>query len=370
MLETPASPSRRPDGGPRRAGVSFASSLAFERIGHAYGGMPTLRDLSLVAPAGEITCLLGPSGSGKTTLLRIAAGLEREHTGRVLVSDREIAGEARFVEPERRGISYMFQDFALFPHLSVVENAAFGLASLPRQKALEAARAALSRVGLADVADRFPDMLSGGQQQRVALARALAPRPGILLMDEPFSGLDARLRDAVRADALSILRETRATAIVVTHDADEAMRMGDRIALLRDGRLVQEGAARALYQAPVDLFTANFFSDLNVISGFVRDGVLETAIGNLADPAGLAGPVDVALRPGAFDYAPDAGLRARVVVRRFLGDTEAFTLKVEGRDEPLRATFREGTIPAGATDVGLEGRESDVLVFESARGTA
>ena len=353
-----------------RAGVSFASPLLFEGVEHAYGDQPTLRGLTLAAPAGEITCLLGPSGSGKTTLLRIAAGLERSHGGRVLVSDREVAGPTRFVEPERRGISYMFQDFALFPHMTVLQNVAFGLGSLPRARAMDAARAALSRVGLGEMADRYPDMLSGGQQQRVALARALAPRPGILLMDEPFSGLDARLRDAVRADALNILRETRATAIVVTHDAGEAMRMGDRIALLREGRLVQQGTARELYRAPVDLFTARFFSDLNVLPAIVRRGVADTPLGPLPAKGTGDGPAEIALRPGAFEIDESSALRARVVVRRFLGDVEAFTLALEGRNEPLRATFREGTIAPGATHLRLRVRAGEVLAFESPGGSA
>ena len=371
MLTDPSSDRPRLDGtAPRRAGVSFASSLGFEGVTHAYGAKPTLRDVTLTAPAGEITCLLGPSGSGKTTLLRIAAGLEREHGGRIVVSDREVAGPERFLEPERRGIAYMFQDFALFPHLSVLENVTFGLASLPRRRAREAAVAALSRVGLSDVLDRFPDMLSGGQQQRVALARALAPRPGILLMDEPFSGLDTRLRDAVRADTLRILRETSATAIVVTHDADEAMRMGDRIALLREGRLVQDGTARDLYRAPVDLFTARFFSDLNVLEGIAGAGVADTPLGRVPAASVRDGPVEVALRPGAFVEDPEGPIRARILVRRFLGDVEAFTLALEGRDETLRVAFREGTVPAGASHLGLRVREDDVLVFESTRGTA
>ena len=223
------------DNSRRTAGVTFAARLSFEDIRHGYHGRETLRGVSLTAEPGEVLCLLGPSGSGKTTLLRIAAGIEAQLSGRLLLNDREVAGPSVFVPPEQRGIGLMFQDFALFPHISVVENVRFGLTAMPAREGISEAMAALERVGLAHCAQKYPHALSGGEQQRVALARALAPRPGVLLMDEPFSGLDSRLKDTVRADTLAILRETRATAVVVTHDAEEAMRMADRIALLRDG---------------------------------------------------------------------------------------------------------------------------------------
>ena len=233
------------------AGVSFAAKLAFENISHSFGpDAETLNDVTLTAEPGEVLCLLGPSGSGKTTLLRIAAGIEIQRAGRVLLNDREIAGPAVFVPPEQRSIGLVFQDFALFPHLSILDNVRFGLTALSREEARREAMISLERVGLQSYASSYPHVLSGGEQQRVALARALAPRPAVLLMDEPFSGLDSRLKDSVRAETLSILRQSRATAIVVTHDAEEAMRMGDRIALLKDGRLKQSGRAEELYMRP------------------------------------------------------------------------------------------------------------------------
>lgn len=354
----------------RPAGVSFASSLSFDAITHSYGDVPTLRGLSLAAEAGKILCLLGPSGSGKTTAMRIAAGLEPDHGGRVLLSEREISGPSVFVPPERRGIAYMFQDFALFPHLRVIENVTFGLDTMKRGAAQAAAHAALERVGLSEVGQRYPDRLSGGQQQRVALARALVTRPSVVLMDEPFSGLDSRLKDAVRADTLSILRETRATAVIVTHDAEEAMKMGDHIALLRDGALVQAGTARELYHSPRDLFTARFFSDVNVLPGRVFDGAVTSPVGTF-DAHGIGdGAAEIALRPSAFEFAPDGPLRAKILARRFLGEQEAFTLALPDRSEPLRVRMREGSVPEDATHVGLSIRASDVLVFESKRRTA
>ena len=354
----------------RPAAVSFAESLSFEDVRHAYGAVETLRGLTLTANAGEILCLLGPSGSGKTTSLRIAAGLEGGHGGRVLLSDREIGGPTAFLPPEKRGIAYMFQDFALFPHMTVVGNTMFGLTSMNRREARKLAMTSLERVGLAEMADRHPHMLSGGQQQRVALARALVMRPGVILMDEPFSGLDTRLKDAVRADTLRILRETRATAVIVTHDAEEAMRLGDRIALLRDGRLVQAGTSYDLYHHPVDLFTAQFFSDLNILPGHVSGGTADCAVGRFDARNMQDGPVEVGIRPTSFDYDPDGPLQAKVVARRFLGEGDAFTLALEDRSEPLRVRLRDGTVPPGATRVGLSIRQSDVLVFESGKQSA
>lgn len=256
----------------RTAGVTFAARLVFEDIHHSYQEKETIRGITLTAEAGEVLCLLGPSGSGKTTLLRIAAGIEAQTSGRLLLNDREISGPSVFVPPERRGVGLMFRDFALFPHMTIRDNVRFGLTALPKNQALAEADLALDRVGLSHYADQYPHVLSGGEQQRVALARALAPRPAVLLMDEPFSGLDSRLKDTIRADTLAILRESRATAIVVTHDAEEAMRMADRIALLKDGRLVQVGTADTLYRTPCNLFAAGFFSEINEFAAVAKGG--------------------------------------------------------------------------------------------------
>ena len=273
----------------RTAGVTFAARLTFENIRHSYHGKETIKGVSLTAEPGEVLCLLGPSGSGKTTLLRIAAGIETQSHGRLLLNGQEIAGPGLYVPPEKRGIGLMFQDFALFPHMTILDNVRFGLTALPKDEAVAEARLALERVGLSRYADNYPHALSGGEQQRVALARALAPRPGVLLMDEPFSGLDSRLKDTIRADTLAILRETRATAIVVTHDAEEAMRMADRIALLRDGQLVQVGSADDLYRRPQDLFTAAFFSEINEFDSVVEGGCAETPLGSATSARQAAG---------------------------------------------------------------------------------
>ncbi len=355
------------------AGVTFAARLAFEDIHHEFAsGTQTLRGLSLTAEPGEVLCLLGPSGSGKTTLLRIAAGIETQTSGRVLMNDREIAGPSVFVPPEKRSIGLVFQDFALFPHMTILDNVRFGLTALSREEARREALISLQRVGLENYAGSYPHVLSGGEQQRVALARALAPRPSVLLMDEPFSGLDSRLKDTVRAETLAILRQSRATAIVVTHDAEEAMRMGDRIALLKDGCLVQTGRADELYERPASLFAAGFFSELNVIEARVVRGAAETPLGRfgcggLADGAAAS----VAIRLAGFDVDESRGaVPARVISRRFLGVVELLEMAVEGLDQPVRARVRRGALAPGARDVMLSVRESDVLVFERERESA
>ena len=233
-------------------------------------------------------------------------------------------------------------------------------------------RERLSRVGLEQYASSYPHVLSGGEQQRVALARALAPRPAVLLMDEPFSGLDSRLKDAVRAETLDILRRSRATAIVVTHDAEEAMRMGDQIALLRGGRLVQAGRAEELYLRPASLFAAGFFSELNVFEARVRSGIADTPAGRVEAPGHKEGAaVTVAVRTSGFDVTETAGeTQARILSRRYLGVVELLELAVSGAEMPVRARVRCGALSSQARDIWVTPRKSDVLVFESQRENA
>ena len=352
------------------AGVSFAARLAFDRVSHAFSpAAPTLHDVSLAAEPGEVLCLLGPSGSGKTTLLRIAAGIEPQTHGTVSLNDREIAGPNVFLPPEKRSIGLVFQDFALFPHMTILDNLRFGLTARSREEARREAMISLARVGLEHYAGAYPHILSGGEQQRVALARAIAPRPAVLLMDEPFSGLDSRLKDSVRAETLEILRRSRVTSMVVTHDAEEAMRMGDRIALLKDGRLVQVGTAEELYNRPVNLFAAGFFSELNVFEGRARGGEVETPLGRFA-AAGLGegAAASVAVRLSGFEVSDTHGeTAARVLSRRFLGVVELLELAVQGTEKPVRARVRCGALSGSSREIWLTVRRPDVLVFETER---
>ncbi len=275
--------------------------LALEGVSRRFGALEAVRDVSLTVAAGEVVCLLGASGCGKSTTLRIAAGVERQNGGRVLIDGREVAGPDGFEPPERRGVGLMFQDYALFPHLSVADNVGFGLRRLDRAQRDRRVSEALELVHMDGFAAAYPSNLSGGEQQRVALARALAPRPGVMLMDEPFSGLDVPKRDRIRDETWAVLKETRTATLLVTHDPKEAMRMADRIALMREGRIVQVGAPDEIYNAPADAQAAAFFSDLNVFAADVRDGWARTLFGPVPAPGhGDGARVNVMARPHAL----------------------------------------------------------------------
>jgi iron(III) transport system ATP-binding protein len=347
-----------------RTPAAIAARLTYQGVTHRYGAALAVSDFSLDIAPGEIVSLLGPSGCGKTTLLRLAAGVERPSAGRILINDLEVSGQ-KFEPPERRGVGLMFQDFALFPHLSNLANVMFGLKSLPKADAEREARLSLERVGLGAYADLYPHRLSGGEQQRVALARAVAPRPSVLLMDEPFSGLDRRLRDQVREDVVHVLRESRVTCVIVTHDAEEAMLVADRIALMRAGRLVQLGEPQAIYRAPADLFAARFFCELNEVPAIVRERVAESGVGRFPAPGLPEGSAAVvAIRPQGISLRPvGSGLAGRLVSRRFLGEVELLELTVNGLEEPLLARVRERVYPPPDSAVGIAIDPAEVLVF-------
>jgi iron(III) transport system ATP-binding protein len=344
----PAPSEAAASGAPRgRAAATFAARLTIENLRRTYGDAVALDGISLDIAPGEIVCLLGPSGCGKTTLLRVVSGIERPTSGRVLINDREVAGPKTHVPAEFRSVGLMFQDFALFPHLSILDNVAFGLKSLEKEERDRAARSILERVGLAAFANAFPSTLSGGQQQRVALARAIVPRPAVMLMDEPFSGLDIQLRDAMQEETLSLLRETRATSLIVTHNPEEAMRLGDRIVVLNAGKIVQVGTTESLYGNPASLFVARLFSEINEIPAKVAGGRVVTAAGSFAAPDLRDGTsVMLCIRERAIEIAqPDKDrdrngggqLRGRVLDLKFLGDVTRLDVAVEGFEQVLKA---------------------------------
>ena len=321
------------------------SALTLEHISHAYGAVRAVDDLGLSIESGELVCLVGPSGCGKTTALRVAAGLEVLQHGRVLIGGRVMADARVHVPPEARSVGLMFQDYALFPHLSVADNVAFGLRGRPGDERRKRVEATLARVGMMDEAKAYPHMLSGGQQQRVALARALAPEPRIMLLDEPFSGLDAQLRARIRDDTLHLLKSSGAATLMVTHDPEEAMFMADRIAVMRSGGIVQLGRPADLYYAPVDAFVAGFFGEVNRLDGRVADGRVRTPLGDVNAGALAEGTlVEVLIRPEALKLhslprcAPgpvggeDDCAAARVMAARLLGRSSLVHLSVEGPD--------------------------------------
>ena len=246
--------------------------LKLEHVSHDFGEVRAVDDVTLCVGRGELVCLLGPSGCGKTTALRIAAGLERLQQGRVLIDGVPVGDQKHDVPPEDRSVGLVFQDYALFPHLDVKGNVAFGLRGWSRRDRDARAYEVLEQVGMGQLADAHPHMLSGGQQQRVALARALAPNPKVMLLDEPFSGLDVTLRHTIRDETLNVLKTAGAATLMVTHDPEEAMFMADRVALMRDGRVVQSGPPAELYANPVDKFVASFFGDINRLAGQVKGG--------------------------------------------------------------------------------------------------
>jgi iron(III) transport system ATP-binding protein len=348
-----------------RAGAAFAAKLTLEKVERRYAESWALRGVSLEIAPGEVVCLLGPSGCGKTTLLRVASGIERPSAGRVLINDLEMAGPSRFVPPEKRNVGLMFQDFALFPHLSILDNVAFGLKALPRDDARREALAALARVGLERYADQYPHTLSGGEQQRVALARAIVPRPAVVLMDEPFSGLDVQLRESIQEQTLALLRETRATCLIVTHHPEEAMRLGDRIAVMRAGRLVQVAKAQQLYNDPADLFVARLFSEINEVPWNVAGGALRTPFGTFAVPELHEGERAVlCLRQRAIRIVgPGQGLEARVLHVKLLGDAALVEAGVQGLEAPIKALVRESEAPARGAEVAISIDPERVLVF-------
>jgi iron(III) transport system ATP-binding protein len=286
----------------------------------AFGAHPVLTGVDLEVPAGSLTAILGPSGSGKTTLLRLLAGFERADAGTISIGDVLVDGPRAWVAPERRRIGYVPQEGSLFPHLTVAANVGFGLSAGDRR----AGRAVdmLEMVGLGGLGPRYPHQLSGGQQQRVALARALAIEPAVVLLDEPFASLDAHLRASVRADVQEIFRRAGTTAVLVTHDQDEALSVADRVAALRDGKIAQYAAPEDLYCRPVDADLASFVGEANLLEGVLNGAVVKTLLGNLPlDPAattlGTAGQVTVLIRPEQIDLAsavspPADGVPGRV----------------------------------------------------------
>ncbi len=298
-------------------------ALRLDAIRHRYGEVLAVDGVSVEARAGEILCLLGPSGCGKSTLLRLAAGLEPLAEGRIEIEGVCVAGPGQAsLPPEKRAIGLVFQDYALFPHLTVRANVEFGLRALAAPQRRARAIEALAQVRMQDYQAAYPHQLSGGQQQRVALARALAPRPRVLLLDEPFSGLDQRLRGQVRDDTLHVLKRAGIAAIMVTHDPEEAMFLADRIALMRAGRIEQQGTPEQLYLHPATPFVAEFFGDINHLEAVVQAGYANTALGPIAAPGFADGtPVLVLARPEAVKLAAfDASvLCGTVMAARLLG---------------------------------------------------
>ncbi|MFP4207418.1 MAG: ABC transporter ATP-binding protein [Wenzhouxiangella sp.] len=350
-----------------------AAMLSMEDISHDFGSLRAVDRVSLEVQPGEVVCLLGPSGCGKSTLLRIAASLEELQHGRVFINGEDMrTPSGRLVPPERRNVGLMFQDSALFPHLTVLDNVTFGLDRLPSRERRARAMELLETLGMAGSAERYPHMLSGGQQQRVALARALAPGPGLMLLDEPFSALDARLRDRIRDDTLHLLKKAGAGTLLVTHDPEEAMFMADRIALMKDGRILQMDRPVDLYCRPQDPFVATFFGEVNRLEGVVRNGAVDTPLGRV-DAAGLAegSPALVMIRPEAIRVVvvgqPGSQHRnSHVIMSRLLGRNSMVHICLHDRDNRefhLHSTMPGVFLPQENQPVELHLDPSQAFVY-------
>jgi iron(III) transport system ATP-binding protein len=305
------------------------SSIQLSGVHLAHGKTRVLNDVSFTAPEGQVVALLGPSGSGKSTILRLIAGLEPLDSGEIRIGGERVSAAGLNVATESRRIGMVFQDYSLFPHLTAGANVAFGLDKLGRAERDEAALKWLDRVGLKHRAAAYPHELSGGEQQRVALARALAPKPRAILLDEPFSGLDAVLRAELRDATLATLAEARTTTLFVTHDAEDALQAADRLVLLRAGRVLQEAAPREAYDHPASLDAAAALGPINRYNGTVSNGAVETPFGAVRAEA-LANGVsaDVAVRAEALKLTAGAG--ARVVAVRPHGAHDLVTIEAQG----------------------------------------
>ena len=354
--------------------------LGLEVVHHAYGAEPVLRGVSLGVAPGELACLLGPSGCGKTTLLRLAAGLETLQRGWITIGERLVADAQTHshLAPEERGVGLMFQDYALFPHLTIFENITFGMEG-PLPERHRWAAEALERMGLARFRDAYPHTLSGGQQQRVALLRALAPEPGILLLDEPFSGLDVTRRAQVREDTLALLKETGVTTLMVTHDPEEAMYMADRIMVMDEGRIIQAGSPEDTYFHPVNAFVAALFGPVNRLSAVVGGGRVRTPLGAFDAPGMDDGTVaEILIRPEGIDLGPveapaggaPAGQErfpATVLSARLLGRSSHVRLRLaDGGNGPgtgLRSRMAGVYLPAKGSRVWLTIDSRQAFVF-------
>ena len=295
---------------------------------------PALADFSMSVRRGEIMGLLGPSGCGKTTLLRLIAGFEAPDRGWVVLAGKLVTDPTTWVPPDRRCIGFVFQDYALFPHLTVLQNVAFGLAHLGRRVRRQRAKQVLDLVGLTVFSRRYPNQLSGGQQQRVALARALAPEPKVILLDEPFSNLDAALRGSTREEVRRILKNTATTAILVTHDQEEAMTFADRLVVMRGGRLEQVGDPEGAYRSPRTAFVASFLGTTNLLRGVAHGLAADTVLGTLPLERASSGRVLLSLRPEHLHFSP-SGVPVVIVSRAFKGHDLTFTCRLlEGAATP------------------------------------
>lgn len=344
-------------------------SLSLSKISKRFDKTTVLKNLSLNIKQGEIIAVLGKSGSGKSTILNIVAGFEESESGEVVVNDKVLFCKEKsiFIAPELRNVGYLFQNFALFPHMNVYKNIAFGLKKQEKNKKQIVADL-LDLVGLSNMEKRYPHELSGGQQQRIALARALAPRPKVLLLDEPFSGLDTELRIKTRGEVRKIINKANTTAILVTHDQEEAFAIADRVAIINHGVVEQIDEPDKIYHFPASRFVADFLGQTDFIEGMIVEDGVKTEIGLMPKDTSLAKGtvVEVMLRPENITFFPDDKGEAEVVSRSFKGYENLYFLKLTS-GKVIKSSSSTLLIVKEKTKVKVEIKQSHVVIFENGR---
>lgn len=343
------------------------SRLQLNKIHISFGAMHIVRGVSLQLKQGEIGCLLGPSGCGKTTLLRAIAGFQELQLGLISIDDRTMSDSNTTVPPEQRGVGMVFQDFALFPHLNVADNISFGMRKASTLERRQRVDELLDRIGLPGYHKRFPHELSGGQQQRIALARALAPKPGLLLLDEPFSSLDAELRERLAVEVRELLKKEGITALLVTHDQQEAFAMADKAGVMYQGELLQWDTPYQLYHQPRHQLVADFIGHGVLLQGTVNtEGSLASPLGMLEHPSLMqvesGTPVSFLVRPD--DIVPDSQsrLRGKIKARGFRGAHNLYTVELNSGIELLTLSPSHEVLNVG-TEIGLRAEFDHLVVF-------
>jgi iron(III) transport system ATP-binding protein len=342
--------------------------IRLDGVTKTYGRVdaPAVRDVTLGVAAGEILALLGPSGGGKTTTLRLIAGFERPDAGRIEVGGRVVDDARVHVPPERRGVGFVFQDYALFPHLTVRENIAFGLRGVPAAQREARVAEAIRVCELGGLERRYPHELSGGQQQRTALARALAPGPEVVLLDEPLASLDPEIRAMLRGEIRQTLKQAGKTAILVTHDQEEAFEIADRVGVLNHGCLEQLGTPEDVFYAPATRFVALFVGSASFLPGVVEDGAIRTELGRLANEPGLptGQAVEVMLRPASVALDPDPAGHGVIVEQVFHGSERLYTVRLASGLE-LRASCPSTFAYDEGVRVRVTARPTHVVAFRA-----
>ena len=348
-----------------------SSVLELRHVSCAYEtGRPAVQGISFAAREGEILCLLGPSGCGKTTILRAIAGFEPVRSGQLFLSGQLVSAPDVMTPTENRHVGMVFQEYALFPHLRVQDNIAFGLRNLPRSERAERVQEMLRLTGLEGFERRYPHELSGGQQQRVALARALVQNPVVLLLDEPFSNLDPDMAGRMRQELHDLLRRTKTTTVLVTHDHDEAFAMADRIAVLNQGRLEQFDTPEMMYHMPATPFVADFVGQADFIPGTVSKGMVQTELGEFPDTIDCKDgtPVVVMIRPDDIHLVPMEGGRSRVLSRQFRGSENLYTVSLPS-GQIVHSSQGSTSVYQEGTTVELRVLATHTVLFQRAEST-